>query len=77
LLERPPRMLPRMFNPVQLNVDCSGKTPMKAAEGKKARKPRGTKASGEARASRPSSAGGRTGVLQGCPTLYNVAAADF
>ncbi|KAL0033133.1 hypothetical protein WJX79_005148 [Trebouxia sp. C0005] len=61
LLERPPRMLPRMFNPLQLNVDCSGKTPMKAAEGKKGRKPRGAKASGESRASRPSSAGGRTG----------------
>lgn len=63
LLERPPRMLPRMFNPVQLKVDCSGKTPMKAAEGKKGRKPRGTKASGESRTSRPSSAAGRTGVL--------------
>ena len=64
-------MLPRMFNPVQLNVDCSGKTPMKAAEGKKGRKPRGTKASGESRASRPSSAAGRTGVLQWCPPLHN------
>ncbi|KAL0018444.1 hypothetical protein WJX77_010041 [Trebouxia sp. C0004] len=61
LLERPPRMLPRIFNPVQLNVDCSGKTPIKAAEGKKGRKPRGTKASGTSRASRPSSSGGRTG----------------
>jgi len=70
-------MLPRMFNPVQLNVDCSGKTPMKAAEGKKGRKPRGTKASGESRPSRPSSAAGRTGVLQWCPNSDNVAAFVF
>lgn len=34
LVDRPSRMLPRMFNPVQLNVDCSAKTPSKPAEGK-------------------------------------------
>ncbi len=62
LLERPPRMLPRMFNPVQLNVDCSAKTPMKEAEGKKRKAARGGKASGDSRASRPSSAGGRSSV---------------
>ena len=29
LMERFPRMLPSMFEPQQLNVDCSSKTPMK------------------------------------------------
>ena len=57
LLERPPRMLPRIFNPVQLNVDCSAKTPVKEAEGKKAKRGRGAKASGESRASKASGGG--------------------
>ena len=57
LLERPPRMLPRIFNPVQLNVDCSAKTPVKEAEGKKAKRDRGAKASGESRASKASGEG--------------------
>lgn len=70
LLERPPRMLPRIFNPVQLNVDCSAKTPVKEEAGKKAKRGRAGKASGESRASkasgessrasRPASAGGRS-----------------
>lgn len=34
LVDRPSRMLPRIFNPVQLNVDCSAKTPSKPVEGK-------------------------------------------
>ena len=29
LMQRSPRMLPSMFEPQQLNVDCSSKTPMK------------------------------------------------
>lgn len=29
LMEHSPRMLPSMFEPQQLNVDCSSKTPMK------------------------------------------------
>ncbi len=37
LLPNPPRMLPRMFDPTQLNVDCSAKTPAKED------KPKGTK----------------------------------
>lgn len=75
LLERPPRMLPRIFNPVQLNVDCSAKTPVKEAEGKKARRGRGAKVSGASRASkasgeggaaRPSSAAAGSGAGQTC-----------
>lgn len=62
LLERPPRMLPRIFNPVQLNVACNAKTPVKEPEGKKPKRGRGGKVSGESRAgkasgdSRPTSA---------------------
>lgn len=59
LLERPPRMLPRMFNPVQLNVDCSAKTPVKEAESKKGKRGKAAKASGESRATRPNSGSGR------------------
>ena len=60
MLERPPRMLPRMFNPVRLDVDCSAKTPMKEPQAKKGRKPRAGKTSGKAcrsgRGARPNSA---------------------
>lgn len=68
LLERPPRMLPRIFNPVQLNVACNAKTPVKEPEAKKPKRSRGGKASGESRASkgsgdsragRPASAAGK------------------
>lgn len=59
LLERPPRMLPRIFNPVQLNVDCSAKTPVKEPEGKKARRGRGPKVSGASKASKASGEGSR------------------
>lgn len=44
LVQRPSRMLPRMFNPVQLNVDCSAKTPCKAPEAKKPKRGRPAKA---------------------------------
>ena len=46
LVDRPSRMLPRIFNPVQLNVDCSAKTPGKAPEAKKPK--RGRPAKGKA-----------------------------
>ena len=65
LLERPPRMLPRIFNPVQLNVACNAKTPVKEPEGKKPKRGRGGRGSGESRASKasgdsqPTSAAGR------------------
>ena len=36
-------MLPRIFNPVQLKVDCSAKTPSKAAEGKKPKRGKAAK----------------------------------
>ena len=32
-----PRMLPRMYNPLRLDVDCSNKTPAKAAPAKRGR----------------------------------------
>ena len=60
MLERPPRMLPRMFTPVQINVDCSAKTPVKEPEPKKGRKGKSGKAQGGNKAAGPSSAGGRT-----------------
>lgn len=48
LVDRPSRMLPRIFNPVQLNVDCSAKTPCKTAEGKKTKRGRPARAAVEA-----------------------------
>ena len=71
LLDRPPRMLPRLFNPVQLNVDCSAKTPVKEAEGKKGKRARGGKASGEGRGARPNSGGGRAAATGDCTTLVD------
>ena len=47
MIDRPSRMLPRMFNPVQLKVDCSAKTPSKAAEGKKPKRGKVAKAAAE------------------------------
>ena len=42
LMERSPRMLPSMFEPQQLNVDCSSKTPMKeGASGRRGGRGRG------------------------------------
>ena len=64
LLERPPRMLPRIFNPVQLNVDCSAKTPMKEPDPKKAKRGKAGKSSGGSRA-RPSSGSGKQSSAAG------------
>ena len=61
-------MLPRMFTPVQLNVDCSAKTPVKEPEPKKGRKGKSGKAQGGTKTARPSSAGGR-GATAGKPAL--------